>query len=627
MNTTPIFKGPRFTPLFISQFLGAFNDNVFKQSLTLWVIFGALSLKGDEMQSGIYTNLGAGIFILPFFLFSATAGQLADKFDKSFILKWVKFAEIFIMGLAVFGFYTKNLILLFVALFLMGSHSAFFGPAKYSILPQLLHERELMAGNGYLEMSTFIAILLGVITGGLLIDLNLAFLSGSLLMVACFGWVSSTHIPRTKATMPDLKIGFNLYRETRKLLHLASGSRTVFLSILGISWLWFLGATLLAQLPNFTKFALHGTPQLATFLVTTFVIGVAAGSILCIKLSRGEIELGLIPFGAFGMTFFVADLFYIHYAPSMSLGTWDFLYAETHLSHWRVIADLILIGVMSSLYVVPLYALVQVRSFEEHRSRIIAANNVLNALFMVGSALLSILFYKVGLTTIQIFLVVAVLNLAVAIYIFAILPEFLMRFVVWILASTIYRLRYIGRENVPRRGAGLIVCNHVSFIDWFIVMAACQRPVRFIMDHRFYKMPLLNPIFRLVKAIPIAPAKEDPGLKEAAFSRISEALKEEHLVCIFPEGMITNDGELKPFRPGVGRILKVDPVPMIPMALKGLWGSFFSRCGGKGAMRKIPTLSRRKITVHIDTPLPASTKAEELETKVLTLLGGRKYAL
>jgi 1-acyl-sn-glycerol-3-phosphate acyltransferase len=279
---------------------------------------------------------------------------------------------------------------------------------------------------------------------------------------------------------------------------------------------------------------------------------------------------------------------------------------------WRMVFDLGMMGVASSLFIVPLNSMIQARSDDDTRSRVIAANNVFNSLFMVASAIITMLFFKAGLTTLDIIFITALMNAAVCLYLFTLLPEFVMRFVDWLLASTIYSLSYEGRDRLPRHGAAVIVCNHVSFIDWFIVTAACRRPVRYVMDHRIFKMPFIGWIFKAAKAIPIAPAKEDPARKEEAFKKISEALRDDNIVCIFPEGMITFDGKLNPFKPGVERILATDPVPVYPMAMLGLWGSFFSRKRGR-AMSGVPHPSHRKILVKVGEALSPTTKASEME--------------
>lgn len=617
MSMFDLLAKKRFGPLFGVQFLGALNDNLFKNTMVILFAFRAAS----EAESGMVTNLAAGLFILPFFLFSGVAGQISDKFDKARIMRIIKACEIGIMSIGAVGFYLGHSALLFVTLFLMGTHSAFFGPAKYSILPQHLKESELMTGNALVEMGTFLAILIGTLAGGLLAGRqDVHVIAASILAVAALGWLASLALPPAAPTAPGLKLNWNPFSESAALTRILRRKPALFNSVLGISWFWYFGATLLAQLPNLTKNTLHGNEGVVTLLLAVFSISVGLGAVLSAKLSRGDIELGIVPLGALGLSLFAADLSLIRYPAADGLaGIAAFLRGPGSGAHIRALIDLGLIGISGSLFIVPLYALIQARADEDSRSRVIAANNIYNAIFMVGSALITMALFKAGFTTVQVILFTAILNLVICAYIFSLIPEFAMRFVAWALAGTIYRMRYLGRDHVPRTGPAVLVANHVSFIDWFIVTAASRRPVRFVMDHTMFKHPLLGWLFRLSKAIPIAPAKEDAALKEKAFAEISRALKAGDLVCIFPEGMITRDGGVNPFKPGVERILAADPVPVIPMALDGLWGSFFSRKSGH-AMSSLPKPSRRVIRVTIDSPLSPDAKAAAMEAKVRSLL-------
>jgi 1-acyl-sn-glycerol-3-phosphate acyltransferase len=621
MGSFKLLGQRRFGPFFLVQFLGAFNDNLFKNSLVIMLAFKAAS----EAESGLILNLAAGLFILPFFLFSTIAGQFADKIDKAHLMRLVKLAEIAIMALGAVGFFMSSNVLLFTTLFLMGTHSAVFGPVKYSILPQALQESELMAGNSLVEMGTFLAILLGEIAGGALAHSHSSgLIAAGITAVAAMGYLASRYVPSAPPTSPQLKISWNPFKELPTLWKITRQKESIFNSVLGISWFWYFGATMLSQLPSYSRHILHGDESVVTLLLAVFSVSIGIGSILCERFSRGEIELGLVPLGALGMTVFGVDLYFISYptgavAADALLGVRDFVLGAGAAYSHRVLMDLGLMGMFSSFFIVPLFALIQNRSDEGSRSRLIAANNVFNSVFMVASAGVTIALIKAGLNTVDILLVTALLNAAVSIYIFTLIPEFFMRFVVWVLASTIYKLRYAGRDVIPRHGPAVIVCNHISFIDWFIITAACRRPVRFVMDHHIFETPVLGWLFRAAKAIPIAPAKEDAALKEQAFERISFELRDDNLVCIFPEGKISRDGELDTFRPGVERILARDPVPVIPIALGGLWGSFFSRKGGR-AMHRMPHPSRRAIDVNIGAPMPPTTKADELERIVRALI-------
>jgi 1-acyl-sn-glycerol-3-phosphate acyltransferase len=597
MSVSRLLLQRRFGPLFLTQFAGALNDNIFKNAMVILLSYNAAS----EAESGFLVNAAAGLFILPFFLFSAAAGQVADKYDKGQVMRAVKLAEIFIMILGSAGFYLHSQWMLFSALFLMGVHSTFFGPVKYSVLPQHLGENELIAGNALIEMGTFLAILIGTLLGGALAGHEEAKVISSWVMgVAVAGWACSLFVPKAPPADPGLKIKFNFLSDMREMIETSKQREGILNAVMGISWFWYFGSTFLAQLPSFSKHTLQSTnPATTTVLLATFSISVGIGSLITERLSRGELELGMVPLGALGMSLFSGDMFFVNIAEaSKAFIDMPAFGIEKVEIPWRILFDIGMTGISGSLFIVPMYAYLQYRSEERTRSRLIAANNVFNAVFMVASALFTMFFYKVGLNTVQIIFVTAVMNLLVTTWVITLIPEFLMRFIIWILASTIYRLRYSGRQLIPSTGPALIVANHVSYIDWFIVTAACRRPVRFVMYHYFFKMPGIHIFAEAAKAIPIAPAKEDPALKEKSFDAISAALREGHVVCIFPEGGLTRDGELMPFRPGVERILARDPVPVYLMALNGLWGSFFSRVGGR-AMRKMPHPKWRVISIVI----------------------------
>ncbi|WP_295681647.1 MFS transporter, partial [uncultured Nevskia sp.] len=464
----------RFGPFFWTQTLGAFNDNVFKNALVILVSFGIAGLSQDQIN--LYVNLAAGLFILPFFLFSATAGQLAEKYEKARLIRIIKFVEIGIMGLAVIGLYLGQVPFLLGVLFLMGAQSALFGPVKYSILPQALHPAELISGNAWVEAATFLAILLGTMLGGWLIARSYGVPGVSIVIVAIavLGYLTARAIPTAPAAAPDLKINWNAFSETWRNIAFMRSNRTVFLSVLGISWFWFYGATFLAQLPNWTKLNLGGNEQVVTCLLTVFSLGIGLGSLLCERLSGHRVEIGLVPLGSIGLSLFGVDLYFAAPAEAVTTG----LGAAAWLAQAgsiRVLADLMLIGVAGGLFIVPLYALIQTRSAASHRSRIIAGNNILNAAFMVASAMLAIALLKLGLNIPQLFLAAAILNAGVAVFIYGLVPEFLMRFVAWMMIRVLYRIRVSGLENIPEEGPAIVICNHVSFVDALIVGGSVRR--------------------------------------------------------------------------------------------------------------------------------------------------------
>lgn len=579
----------RFAPFFWTQFLGAANDNVFKFAFTVLVTY--------KLQVGWLPPAMAGlvigaVFIAPFLLFSATSGQLADKFDKATLTRMVKNLEIVIMLLAAVGLFTTQVALMLGCIFLLGLHSTLFGPVKYAYLPQHLSERELTGGNGMIEMGTFVAILLGNVAGGLLIALPPgAWLPGAQavalvsLALAVAGRAVSQWVPATPATAPDLHINWNPFTETWHNLRLAHKNIVVFRSLLGISWMWFFGAVFLSQFPAFAKDVLHGDEHVASLLLVVFSVGIGAGSLLTETLSRRHVEIGLVPLGAIGMSVFAADLYFASRAlPPVAAQTVGIFLAQP--AHWRVLVDLFLLSACAGLYSVPMYALIQIRSPGSHRARIIAANNILNAVFMIASSLIVGALLASGLRIPEVFGLTALANALVAGYIFLLVPEYLLRFVAFIASRIVYRFKVRGDEHIPAQGAAIIACNHVSFVDAVLLMAASPRPIRFVMDHRIFAIPVLGWLFKLAKAIPIAPQKDHPEIYAAAFEAADRVLAEGDLLGIFPEGAITQDGELQPFKGGVMKILERRPVPVVPVALQNLWGSYFSRIERGTAMVK-----------------------------------------
>jgi 1-acyl-sn-glycerol-3-phosphate acyltransferase len=617
-----LLRQRRFAPFFGVQFLGAANDNLFKFALTVLVTYQLQLEWLPPAQAGL--AIGA-LFILPFVLFSATSGQLADRLDKARLIRWVKALEVVIMALVAWGFLAQQVALLLACVFLMGLHSTVFGPVKYAYLPQHLSERELTGGNGLVEMGTFVAILLGNLAGGLLIALpytGAAWVAGAGLALALAGWLLAWQVPPTPATDPGLRINGNPFTETWRNLKLAHGQLAVFRSLLGISWLWFFGAVFLAQFPSFARDVLHGDAQVASLLLVVFSVGIGTGSLLCERLSRHRVEIGLVPLGAVGMSVFAIDLYFasraLPAAPLMGLGA--FL---AQPAHWRVLADLALLALFAGLYSVPMYALIQLRARPTHRSRIIAANNILNALFMIVSAGLVGALLAAGLSIPQVFGLVGLANALVALYIFLLVPEYLLRFLAFVLTRLVYRFRVEGAEHIPAEGAALLVCNHVSFVDAVLMMAASPRPIRFVMDHRIFATPVLGTLFRLGKAIPIAPQRVDPEAYERAFAEARRVLDEGELLAIFPEGAITRDGSLGEFKGGVMKILQTHPVPVVPLALQNLWGSFFSRVEGSAMVRPFRRGLLTPVALVAGAPLPAAgVTPQGLRQEVAALLAG-----
>jgi 1-acyl-sn-glycerol-3-phosphate acyltransferase len=615
-----LFGQRRFMPFFMTQGLGAFNDNIFKNALAATLVFEGSRIGG--LNTDQVVNLSAMLFILPFFLFSALFGQFADKFEKSLQIRYVKLFEVVIMLMATLAFWLNNVPLLLFVLFLLGLQSTIFGPIKYGILPQILRQEELVGGNALIEMGTFVAILAGTIAGPQLAGIEVSWaywVSVSCLAVAAAGYLYSRRVPVAVAVAPELKINWNIFSETVRNLKFLNENSVVLNSVLGISWFWFFGATFLVQIPSYTQNVLGGDENLMSALLGLFIIGISAGSLLCERLSGRQVEIGLVPFGAIGLTLFGLDLYFASPAqPAVGITALEFL---SGAQNWRIVIDLLLIGAFGGFYIVPLYALVQSRSAPDHRSRVIAGLNILNALFMVVAALMAMwILGPAGLSIPDLFLISAILNAVVAVYIFTLVPEFLMRFLVWLLIHTIYRVRVTGIDNIPDEGPVIVASNHVSFVDPLILGGMIRRPVNFVMYHRIYNIPLLKFIFKTGKAIPIAGRAENPEILEAAYRRIHQVLATDNVLGIFPEGRITEDGEIQAFKAGLEKIVAQEGVAVVPAALCNLWGSLFSRRDPLHKRR--PYKLWAPIELRIGAPIPPDqVTAATVESAVRRLRG------
>ena len=616
-----LLKKRRFLPFFITQSLGALNDNLFKQSLILAILY-KLSIEGDR---SIWVNLCALLFILPFFLFSALAGQFGEKYPKDVLIRLIKLGEIAIMVVGAIGFVFDHLALMLIALFAMGTHSALFGPVKYSILPQTLHVDELVGGNGLVEMGTFLSILAGTIGAGLMLSSGnyATVVSVVIVAVAILGYMASRAIPSAPADTPAIRLNWNIFTASWATLRMGlNQTPAVSRSVVGNSWFWFVGAIYLTQIPAYAKEWLYGDETVVTLILTVFSVGIALGSMLCEKLSGRKVEIGLVPFGSFGLTVFGLLLWWHSGHMPQNIQANDWLGVLGFSQAWWVLLDILGLGVFGGFYIVPLYALIQSRTAESDRARVIAANNILNALFMVVSAIVTILLLSVAQLTIpELFLVVSLLNIAVNAYIFKIVPEFTMRFMIWLLSHSMYRVQHKNLDVIPDEGAALLVCNHVSFVDALLIGGAVRRPIRFVMYYKIYNLPVLNFIFRTAGTIPIAGRGEDEAIYDHAFKKIAHYLDQGELVCIFPEGKLTTDGQINEFKAGVTRILEQAPVPVIPLALQGLWGSFFSRDPNKGVFRRLWS----RVTLVAGAPIaPGEATQKRLREEVAELRGAIK---
>jgi 1-acyl-sn-glycerol-3-phosphate acyltransferase len=632
-NQFELLRQRRFLPFFITQCLGAFNDNVFRQAI-IGLLFW---MQASPSQRTLYASLAPAIFILPYFLFSATAGQIAEKLEKSRLIRITTTMEIAIMSLAAVAFALQNLPLLLIALFATGVQSTLFGPVKYSILPSVLRPEELTGGNGLVEMGTSVSILVGMIAGGLIFTLAGTYgpyaAGAAVIALAISGNLVSRAIPAVGAAAPDLKINWNPFTESRDVMRLARKQLAVRNAVLGVSWFWFVGTVFATQLPDYAPLNLGGSNTLYVFVLALFSVGTGVGSMLCEKLSARTVEIGLVPLGAFGMSAFLFDLFFARSGAATASGL-DIAGFLQQPGSWRIVMDLVGIGLFAGFFVVPLFALIQSRTPKDELSRVIGALNIQNSGFVVGASLICLALRQwAGWSIPELFLALAIANTLVALWIFTIVPEFAMRFLSWLLVRSLYRLKLHGIEkHVPDAGAALIVCNHVSYMDALILSASIPRPVRFVMYYRIFNIPVMSWIFRTAKAIPIAGARENPELMQSAFDEIDAALAEGEIVGIFPEGALTKDGEIAAFKSGVEKILeralaRGQTVPVVPMALRGMWSSMWSRrgdsaAGGRMGRMRVPRRFRAHVEVMADAAVdPVTVTAESLEAKVRALRG------
>lgn len=589
-----ILFGRTFLPAYITQFLGAFNDNLFRTSMAAFIMFKIATISGGAKT--VMASIAVGIFILPYFLFSSFAGELADKYRKDKIIKITKFIEILIAVFAVSGFYFYNPYILLVTLFLMGAQSTFFSPVKYSILPDILKEDELIAGNGLLEAGTYGAILLGTIAGGAIMSDSGNFLktiSVWVLAVAVIGFLCSLLIPKIKENSPDIKVNKNFFASTIKNIKFVRRRRDIYLCILGISWFWLVGAVLIAQMPALASNVFKGDASLFTFMLILFSCGIGLGSLVCQWLVKGKITSKYLPISALIMTFFLID---IAFASSSIVILQDGITYKEFLAKWigkRISADLFLFAFFGGIYIVPLNTMLQVLAGDKMRSRIIATGNIINSLFMViGSGVCALLLIA-GLGTPSVFAVLALSNFLVAIYICGLLPEHTVRRVVKVIMELVYDIKVKGIENFENsKRNSLIIANHTSFLDAVLLWVYFEGKVYFAINTDISKRWWVRPLLHLVTYFPIDPTKP-MGVKS-----IINAVESGHRVVIFPEGRITMTGSLMKIYPGPSMIADKSNADILPVWIEGSQYSVFSRFG-----RKMKTRPESKIVVNIMPPV------------------------
>jgi len=592
-NIIHLIKTRRFLPLFVTQFFGAFNDNLFRTALVTLVTYKMTDMA--EGEKSFLVTMALGLFILPFFLFSATAGQIADKFNKAKLIQIIKFCEILIMTLAGIGFGIHNPYFLMSVLFLMGTHSSFFGPVKYSILPDQLYEDELIGGNGLIEAGTFLAILLGTIFGGMLMEGNnagLTIIAPILLIIAALGFICSLFISKTKSADSSIIIEANIVKSTMDAINSSRKNSKVFLAILGISWFWLVGGVFLSQMPEFTKDVLHADQNIFTTLLTMFSLGIGLGSILCNKLLKGEINSKFVPVSALLMTIFIWDIASVSSGLPEIPRLLTFSEFFSNFTGWRIAFNLFLFSLFGGIYIVPLYAFMQAKSDVTQRSRIIAANNIINSLFMVVASLIAAVLLDIGITIPGLFKLIAIANLCVAIYICKLLPEEIIRTVLKAIFKFCFRVEIKGIEhyqNCSKRT--VIIANHTSYLDAALIAIYLPDKLSFAVNTFIAQNPIFKPFLALVNAFPIDPTNP------MSTKTLIDVVKHDNRLVIFPEGRITVTGSLMKIYDGPAMIADKADADILPIRIDGAALSIFSRLKKKYRLQLFP-----KITLTI---LPA----------------------
>lgn len=610
-----LLRSRRFLPLFVTQFLGAMNDNVFKNAFVILALYGMAELAGPEAQ--VLVTVAAGVFILPYFLFSATAGQLADAVEKSRLIRRIKLAEIAIMAGAVVGLHLGDPWILMGVLFLMGAQSAFFGPVKYGILPDHLAEDELVGGNGLIEAGTFLAILVGTIAGGLLIleaD-GVTLVSAALIALAIAGWAASRAIPAAPPAMPGLRVRRNFVAETARIVAHAGRNRSIFLTILGLSWFWLVGATFLAQFPTLAQAVLGADETVVTLFLVAFSVGIAIGSLACNALIKGEVSARYVPLAAIAMTVFIGDLCLALGGRTAGAETIDAARFVADPGNWRILADLVGLAIAGGLYSVPLFAILQARSEPEHRARNIAANNVINALFMVTGAIWAAAMLAFELDVVAVFASIAAVNAVVAVYICRLLPDELLKSLFAIPLRLLFRVRIHGLEQYRKAGPrAVVVANHVSFLDGILLAVFLPGSPVFAVDTHIASRWWARPFLALARVFTV-----DPGNPFATKALVREVRAGNHLV-IFPEGRITVTGALMKVHEGPGMIADKADAELIPVRIEGAEASVFSRMKGKLRRRLLP-----RITITVLEPRRFHIPAEARGRVRRRLAGDQLY--
>jgi acyl-[acyl-carrier-protein]-phospholipid O-acyltransferase/long-chain-fatty-acid--[acyl-carrier-protein] ligase len=599
-NAPQTAKLRSFWLMFVVEFQNAFSDNTLKFLVTFLIVGLGLS---QEKRDSLVPLVGA-VFAVPFVLFSMAGGFFADRFSKRNVAVAIKCAEIGIMSVALLGLWQQNIPLLLGAVFLMSTHSAIFGPTKYGMLPELLPEKKLSWGNGIFSLGTYAAVITGTIFAGMLRDTfgkNQIWSGAILIGLAVFGLTLCLNVERLPAADPQKKFRANFLGDFFSQLKLIHSDRVLFLGVVGNTFLWFLGALLQPTILFYGKDILHLDDTHSGFLQAALAVGIGVGSLVAGFLSGGKIEYGLIPLGMAGLTIFAAML------------------SRTGFHFGGVAWNLGLLGFFGGFYNVPVNAIIQHRPNSGNKGGVIATSALLSWIgILVASGIYYLLAVVLHLKPPQIFLAGAALSLAGAIYCVWLMPDSLIRLLLWLLTKTIYRIRVEGRDNIPEKNGALFVCNHVSFVDAPLLMASTDRKIHFIIEKNYYELWWIKPFAGILGLIPIA---QNLGPRELlqSLQAANEMVRDGEVVCIFAEGKITRTGELNEFHRGYERIMKNTGAPIVPIALVGVWGSIFSFERGK-FFWKWPRHIFYPVTVRFGKNLPPTATPEEVQNAVENLL-------
>ena len=618
-----LFSSQKFLPIFIAQFLGALNDNIFKSALLILIAF---SLTNQQAQATATSNLAAILYIIPIFLVSYIAGQLADRSNKPRMIQKNKIAEITIAFMSAAALWSESTELLLSALFLMGAQSAMFGPNKYAILPQLMQGRDLVQANAHIATGTFIAVLIGTVMGALLIQTEQAWrwVGLSMLVIAVLGFIAAKRIPEIEVGESDLQIDWNPLSQIQKVLRIARLNKMVWLAMLGVAWFWFVGTAYLTQLPALVRFIGGGDESVVTLFLVLFVSGIALGCAISANWSGARSDLGIVPCALLGLFIWGVDFAIIPPLPENPLNTGNLLSVTEFLTSWRGIHlsfDMVLVGFFSGAFALPLFIELQHQTRRENRARMIALSNMLNAIAMISSSALALLMLNLLDVSLSTFLIiVAIFSGAITLFFGQKLMLQTFRFLSYLVCRGLYKINVEGLEKLPRTGPALLVCNHLSFADPPVIFGISRRPIRFMMYSDLYNKRWIRWAFAAVGAIPTCSPLENRAVFRKAMETATEALKNGEMVMIFPEGKVTRDGKPNPFKRGVEKILEVHPVPVYPIGLTGLWASMLSYANGK-PFEGLPKKPRIPVRLSIGDAIdPEQATVMQLEAEVLALV-------